>query len=230
MSGEVKKVTVFIMGQKYEVPEGFTILNAIEYAGYQLKKGVGCREGFCGACATVYRLPGDYKLRGGLACQTVVQEGMYIAQIPFTPAQKAIYDMDELKPDVTTFQKLYPEAFRCLGCNACSKVCPQEIKVMDYIQAIMRGDIALAADLSFDCIMCGLCAMRCPAEMAQYNIALLARRLYGKYMMPKPEFLEKRLKEIEEGKFDKEIEELMKMDRESLAKKYSERDINFEIT
>ena len=155
---------------------------------------------------------------------------MYIAQIPFTPAQKATYDLNELKPDVTTFQKLYPEAFRCLGCNACSKVCPQEIKVMDYIQAIMRGDIALAADLSFDCIMCGLCAMRCPAEMAQYNIALLARRLYGKYMMPKPEFLEKRLKEIEEGKFDKEIEELMKMDRESLAKKYSERDINFEIT
>jgi len=230
MSGEVKKVTVFIMGQKYEVPEGFTILNAIEYAGYQLKRGVGCREGFCGACATVYKLPGDYKLRGGLACQTVVQEGMYIAQIPFTPAQKATYDLNELKPDVTTFQKLYPEAFRCLGCNACSKVCPQEIKVMDYIQAIMRGDIALAADLSFDCIMCGLCAMRCPAEMAQYNIALLARRLYGKYMMPKPEFLEKRLKEIEEGKFDKEIEELMKMDRESLAKKYSERDINFEIT
>ena len=230
MSREVKKVTVFIMGQKYEVPEGFTILNAIEYAGYQLKKGVGCREGFCGACATVYRLPGDYKLRGGLACQTVVQEGMYIAQIPFTPAQKATYDLNELKPDVTTFQKLYPEAFRCLGCNACSKVCPQEIKVMDYIQAIMRGDIALAADLSFDCIMCGLCAMRCPAEMAQYNIALLARRLYGKYMMPKPEFLEKRLKETEEGKFDKEIEELMKMDRESLAKKYSERDINFEIT
>ncbi|MCD6131335.1 MAG: 4Fe-4S dicluster domain-containing protein [Candidatus Hydrothermae bacterium] len=230
MSGEVKKVTVFIMGQKYEVPEGFTILNAIEYAGYQLKRGVGCREGFCGACATVYKLPGDYKLRGGLACQTVVQEGMYIAQIPFTPAQKATYDLNELKPDVTTFQKLYPEAFRCLGCNACSKVCPQEIKVMDYIQAIMRGDIALAADLSFDCIMCGLCAMRCPAEMAQYNIALLARRLYGKYMMPKPEFLEKRLKEIEEGKFDREIEKLMKMDRESLAKKYSERDINFEIT
>jgi len=230
MSGEVKKVTVFIMGQKYEVPEGFTILNAVEYAGYQLKRGVGCREGFCGACATVYKLPGDYKLRGGLACQTVVQEGMYIAQIPFTPAQKATYDINDLEPDVTTFQKLYPEAFRCLGCNACSKVCPQEIKVMDYIQAIMRGDIALAADLSFDCIMCGLCAMRCPAEMAQYNIALLARRLYGKYMMPKPEFLEKRLKEIEEGKFDKEIEELMKMDRESLAKKYSERDINFEIT
>ena len=230
MSGEVKKVTVFIMGQKYEVPEGFTILNAIEYAGYQLKRGVGCREGFCGACATVYKLPGDYKLRGGLACQTVVQEGMYIAQIPFTPAQKATYDLNELKPDVTTFQKLYPEAFRCLGCNACSKVCPQEINVMDYIQAIMRGDIALAADLSFDCIMCGLCAMRCPAEMAQYNIALLARRLYGKYMMPKPEFLEKRLKEIEEGKFDREIEKLMKMDRESLAKKYSERDINFEIT
>ncbi len=227
---QTKMVTVFIMGQKYEVPEGSTILNAIEYAGYQLKKGVGCREGFCGACATVYRLPGDYKLRGGLACQTVVQEGMYLTQIPFTPAQKAIYDIDEVKPDISTFQKFYPEVFRCLGCNACSKVCPQELKVMDYIQAIMRGDLELAADLSFDCIMCGLCTMRCPAEMAQYNIALLARRLYGKYMMPKPEFLYKRIEEVEQGKFEEEFKEMMSLSPEELKKRYAERDINFKIT
>lgn len=225
-----KMVPVFIMGQKYEVPEGSTILNAIEYAGYQLKRGVGCREGFCGACATVYRLPGDYKLRGGLACQTVVQPGMYLSQIPFTPAQKAIYDINEVKPDISTFQKFYPEVFRCLGCNACSKVCPQELKVMDYIQAIMRGDIELAADLSFDCIMCGLCTMRCPAEMAQYNIALLARRLYGKYLSSKPEFLFKRIEEIEQGKYEKEFEEIMSLSEAELKKRYKERDINFKIT
>ncbi len=225
-----KRIPVFIMGQKYEVPEGFTILNAIEYAGYQLKRGVGCREGFCGACATVYRLPGDYKLRGGLACQTVVQPGMYITQIPFTPAQKATYDIEKLKPDVTTFQKFYPEVFRCLGCNACSKVCPQELDVMGYIQAIMRGDIQMAANMSFDCIMCGLCTMRCPAEMAQYNIAILARRLYGRYLSPKSEFLEVRLKEIEEGKFEEQFKEIMSLSKEELRKRYVERDINFKIT
>ena len=55
-------VTVYIMGKAYKVPAGSTIMGAIEYAGYQIKRGAGCREGFCGACATVYRLPGDFKI------------------------------------------------------------------------------------------------------------------------------------------------------------------------
>jgi ferredoxin len=50
-------VTVYIMGQAYQVPAGLTILKAMEYAGFRLVRGVGCRGGFCGACATVYRLP-----------------------------------------------------------------------------------------------------------------------------------------------------------------------------
>ena len=54
-------VTVFIMGKAHKVPAEATIMGAIEYAGYQIKRGAGCREGFCGACATVYRLPKDYK-------------------------------------------------------------------------------------------------------------------------------------------------------------------------
>ncbi len=227
---EAKKIPVYVMGQRYYVPEELTIIQALEYIGYQLKRGVGCREGFCGACATVYRLEGDYKLRGGLACQTVVQPNMYIAQIPFTPAQKAIYDLEKLTPDVHPFMEYYPETFRCVSCNTCTKVCPQELLVMDYIQAVKRGDLELAADLSFDCIMCGLCAMRCPAEMAQYNIAILARRLYGKYLMPEPTFLFQRIKEIEEGKFDKEMEEIMSLSREELEKRYASRDLNFEIT
>ena len=55
-------VTVSIMGKAYKVPADATIMGAIEYAGYQVKRGAGCREGFCGACPTVYRMPNDYKL------------------------------------------------------------------------------------------------------------------------------------------------------------------------
>lgn len=225
-----KLIPIYIMGQKHMVPDDSTIIGALEYVGYQLKRGVGCREGFCGACATVYRVEGDYKLYGGLACQTVVVPNMYIVQIPFAPAEKAVYNIDELKPDVSVFQRYYPELFRCVACNSCTKICPQEIQVMDYIQALIRGDIALAADLSFDCIMCGLCAMRCPAEMAQYNIAILARRLYGKYLAPKAEFFRTRLKEVEDGKFDEEIAHLMKMSREELDKAYYSRKIDFKVT
>ncbi|MCD6205008.1 MAG: 4Fe-4S dicluster domain-containing protein [Candidatus Marinimicrobia bacterium] len=225
MSQEQKMVKVFIMGEAYDVPEGSTIIMAMEYAGFQLKRGVGCREGFCGACATVYREKGDYKLKGGLACQTVVKDGMTLAQIPFVPAEKPIYDIRELTPDIDTIKALFPTVFRCVACNTCTKACPQEIKVMDYIQALKRGDIARAADISFDCIRCGLCALRCPAEIVQYNAATLAQRLYGRYLNKKSPELEERITEIENGKYEKELNELVEMPREELSKRYYEREI-----
>ena len=44
------KVPIFIMGKKYDVPASLTIQKALEYAGYQLIRGCGCRGGICGAC------------------------------------------------------------------------------------------------------------------------------------------------------------------------------------
>jgi heterodisulfide reductase subunit C len=218
-------VTVFIMGKAHTVPADATIMGAIEYAGYLIKRGAGCREGFCGACATVYRLPGDYKIYTGLACTTLVEEGMWLSQLPAIPGQKALYDLDKLEPNVATIQKLYPEVFRCVACNTCTKACPQDLEVMDYIQAAKRGDIEKVMDLSFDCICCGMCAIRCPAEIVQYNVGLLAKRLYGKYLSKKSLELKKRLKEIESHEFDNEYKELMTMKKDKLKKKYYERDL-----
>ena len=217
-------VTVYIMGKAHRVPAEATIMGAIEYAGYQIKRGAGCREGFCGACATVYRLPGDYKIYTGLACTTLVQEGMWLSQLPVIPAQKPVYDIEKLEPNVTAFQVLYPEIFRCVACNTCTKACPQSLEVMDYIQAAIRGDIERVMDLSFDCLSCGLCAIRCPAEIVHYNVGILARRLYGRYLAPKSPELEKRLKEIKEKKFDKEYKELMGLKHDELKKRYYARD------
>ena len=217
-------VMVYIMGKAHRVPADATIMGAIEYAGYQIKRGAGCREGFCGACATVYRLPGDYKIYTGLACTTLVQEGMWLSQLPVIPAQKPVYDIEKLEPNVTAFQVLYPEIFRCVACNTCTKACPQSLEVMDYIQAALRGDIEKVMDLSFDCLSCGLCAIRCPAEIVHYNVGLLARRLYGRYLAPKSPELEKRLKEMKEKKFDKEYKELMGLKRDELKKRYYARD------
>lgn len=218
-------IPVFIIGKQYLVPAGLTIMKAMEWAGYKLVRGVGCRGGFCGACATAYRIQGDPKLYFGLACQTVVQPNMYLAQLPFFPARRATYDTTQLEPTPTTLFSLYPELLRCLGCGTCTKACPQQIDVRAYMAAGMRGDIARMADLSFDCIMCGLCAARCPAEEAQYNIAVLARRLYGRYLAPRSKHLEDRLNEIREGKFDTEIQVLKNISTDELKARYRARDI-----
>jgi formate hydrogenlyase subunit 6/NADH:ubiquinone oxidoreductase subunit I len=228
MADQRARIEVFIMGEAFLVPEGSTIIQAIEYAGFQLKRGVGCREGYCGACGTIYREHGDYKLKGGLGCQTVVTPGMAIAQIPFTPAEKPAYDLDALEPNANPFKTLYPSVFRCVACNTCTKACPQEIKVMDYIQALIRGDVARAANLSFDCIRCGLCALRCPAEIVQYNAAMLAQRLYGKYLSLRHPQLPKRLEEIQRGDYEPAVTELVGSDREELSKRYFSRELKID--
>ncbi len=222
---EENLIPVYIMGKRYMVPPTLTIMKAMEYAGYKLIRGVGCRGGFCGACATTYRIKGDPKLYFGLACQTVVEPDMYLAQIPFFPAQRATYDLTELEPTPTMLFTTYPELLRCLGCGACTKACPQDLDVREYMAAGMKGDIATMADLSFDCIMCGLCAARCPAEEAQYNIAILARRIYGRYLSPRSEHLEERLEEIEAGEFDAALEKLKELNRDALVERYEARDI-----
>jgi succinate dehydrogenase/fumarate reductase-like Fe-S protein len=221
----IEKVTIHIMGKAYSVPADQTIMGALEFAGYQLIRGAGCREGFCGACSTIYRLPGDYKLYTAPACSTLVVEGMYLAQIPFVPTDKPTYNINVLKPDFTAFEDVFPEVFRCIACNNCTKACPQDLEVMDYIQAIIKNDIAQCADLSFDCVACGLCAIRCSAEMVQHNIGLLARRLYGKYLSPRGEHLQNRIREIESGNYREEIQQLMSMDRDSFMGLYDARDI-----
>jgi len=123
------------------------------------------------------------------------------------------------------WSSIYPELMRCLSCGTCTKSCPQDIDVKDYMAKAMRGDIAAVADQSFDCIMCGLCAARCPAEEVQYNIGILCRRLYGKYLAPKAEHLSERVAEIEAGKFDGPMKEIRSLSEEELRQRYNERDI-----
>lgn len=217
-------IPIYVMGKRYEVPETLTIMKAMEYAGFKFLRGAGCRGGVCGACPTVYRRAGDYKLYFGLACQTVVEPDMYLAQIPFYPANRANYDIEKIEPVADAIHALYPEIFRCVACNNCTKACPMHVEVLDYISAIKQGDIAKAAKLSFDCIQCGMCASRCMGELPQYHIAQLVRRLYGKYIQPKAEHLQKRVEQIESGRYDKILEDLQKMSHAELEKLYKERE------
>ena len=60
-------VNIYLFGKQYSVPDHLTIMRAMEYAGYQLIRGCGCRNGFCGACATIYRIKGEVELHVALA-------------------------------------------------------------------------------------------------------------------------------------------------------------------
>ncbi len=202
-------LNVYLFGKRYQVPAGLTIMTAMEYAGYELVRGCGCRNGFCGACATIYRIKGEIELHGCLACQTEVQEGMYVATLPFFPLEKRVYNIEEIKPNEQIMMQLYPEIYSCIGCNACTKACTQELNVMQYIAYAQRGEYDKCAEESFDCVMCGVCSSRCPAGISHPQVAMLARRLNGKYIAPECGHLADRVNEINEGIFDEKIAELM---------------------
>ncbi len=222
-------VTIYVMGKAYRVPADLTIMQAMEYAGFRFIRSCGCRAGFCGACATVFRRSGDYKLYAALACQTRVEEGMYLVQIPFVPAEKALYDVEKEPFDPSVVLKHYPEVLRCVACNTCTKACPQDLQVMDLIQGVIRGDLKAVAEGSFECVQCGLCAMRCPAEIVHYHVTQLVRRLYGKYAMPLEPNLEQRVREIEEGEFEEEFERVMSLAPEELKEMYVEQQRTREV-
>jgi heterodisulfide reductase subunit C len=224
---KVRMIDIYIMGKRCQVPEGLTIMTALEYCGYNLIRGCGCREGFCGACATIYNFINDPTIRYALACQTVVQQNMVITQIPFFPAAEALYNVEDLEPEEgeNKLTELYPDILTCFGCNNCTKSCPQDLEVMEFMSDAIRGSYEKVYEKSFDCLMCGLCAARCPQGLQPYNIALAARRLRGAHIAPKSQHNLDRVKEIQQGKFDAELKKLEKMTKDELRELYARREI-----
>lgn len=77
-------VHVYFFGKQYQVPKALTIMRAMEYAGYQLVRGCGCRNGFCGACATLYRVKGRQELKTCLACRPRWRRACTLPPCPFS--------------------------------------------------------------------------------------------------------------------------------------------------
>ena len=109
--------------------------------------------------------------------------------------------------------------------NACTKNCTQSLNVMQYIAYAQRGEFDKCAEESFDCVMCGVCSSRCPAGISHPQVAMLARRLNGKYLAPKSRHLADRVQEIKDGTFNDLIEALMGKPVEELKELYNHREI-----
>jgi ferredoxin len=209
-------VTVEIMGKKYQVPQGITLIQAMWHTGHQIMRGIGCLGGVCGACATLYRTKGSYELKQGLGCQLIVEEGMsFSLSAPF-PVQKPIYRMEEISDPKQEIFKYFPEVALCRNCNACTEACPQGIDVRTGIWKAAFGDFKEASNLFLSCVMCSLCVPVCIAEISSNQVGLYVRRAEGVFFNERPPQLSDRIEEIQCGKYDPQWEKLMKMSEEEL--------------
>ncbi|MBI5136331.1 MAG: 4Fe-4S dicluster domain-containing protein [Nitrospirae bacterium] len=214
MSAEIQTqmITVEIMGKQYQVPDGMTVISTMWYTGHQLTRGVGCLGGVCGACATVYRNKDDFALKVGLGCQMRVEDGMSFFMTPYYPAAKPNYRIEEIEHPKEELFKYFPEALNCRNCNACNKVCPQDIDIKGAVKDAVKGDFAAAADKALSCVMCGLCVSRCIAEMAPNMIALYARRTWSVFYATKHERLDMQMERIRSGYWNDEWEKIFALD------------------
>ena len=96
---------------------------------------------------------------------------------------------------------------------------------MQYIAYAQRGEYDKCAELSFDCVMCGVCSSRCPAGISHPQVAMLARRLNGKYIAPECEHLAERVQEINDGMYNDLIEKLMQKPVKEIKELYNNREI-----
>jgi len=101
---------------------------------------------------------------------------------------------------------------------------------MEYVSAAIRGDIEKVAKLSFDCVMCGLCTARCPGELGQYNIGILARRLYGRYIAPKAAHVHEMVGRVAAGRYEEGLRRLMATPIEELKTIYTKREMEPEMS
>ena len=73
--------------------------------------------------------------------------------------------------------------------------------------------------------MCGICSSRCPAGISHPQVAMLARRINGKYIAPESKHLTERVKEIQDGLCAEALQTIMDKPIEELKELYNHRDI-----
>ncbi len=212
--------TLYIMGNAYTVPAGFTIMTSMEYAGFQLTRGCGCRGAVCGACAVIYRVGIEKHWHVGLACQTLTQDHMNFLFLPHHQGKQPIYQAHTSPCTAEFIETLYPQLSQCIHCNTCTKSCPMNLKVLGYITALRQNDFEKVRKLSMECILCGICAMRCPREISPFAMALMARRLYTIKTLQHTKNFTQGLNQAQQNHWQPKISAFKNMNKQELINQY----------
>ena len=187
-------ITIELEGCKISVPEGLTVIEALWDTGHEIKRGIGCLSGLCGACTVAYLEGGAQRVKFGLGCQVVVAAGMNVIMLPYFPSRIASYDMIGMADPLQELPGHYPELDSCDDCKACN-VCPEWIQVAGFVKNAKAGAYAAVAEKVKDCHLCGLCASRCPKSIAPHYIGLYIQRSCARQQILPPN-LRRRLTEM----------------------------------
>lgn len=209
-----KAITIELEGRKIKVPEGLTVIEALWDTGHDVKRGVGCLSGLCGACTVAYLEKDGKKVKFGLGCQKIVEDGLNVIMLPYFPSRVARYLLETMESPLKQLPEIYPELYTCNDCKACN-ICPEWINVAGVMKAAKDADYETATGHIMDCIMCGLCASRCPKGIAPQHVALFIQRARAKERVFPPN-LRKRLEEMEALQFDADLRRMAAMGGEEL--------------
>lgn len=207
-------ITIELEGRRIRVPAGLTVIEALWDTGHDVKRGIGCLSGLCGACTVAYLEADAPRVKFGLGCQVVVAEGMNVIMLPYFPSRMARYDLAVMKNPLESLPEQYPELYACNDCKACN-VCPEWIHVANFVKSARDGEHAITADKVKDCHMCGLCASRCPKSIAPQYVGLYIQRACARGEAIPPN-LAKRLHEMAAAAYDRELAEVMAMSDDEL--------------
>lgn len=196
-------VRLVIDGHPIDGEPGTSLLQAWVAAGLPLTENVGCMgQGVCGACRVLVRRSGERLAQTGLACETLVEDGMQVAFINLSRGSRPHpYDLHSLGDSwdaIARIDELFPEAKRCRHCGGCDSACPKGIQVEQMVNLAAVGQTYAAAELFDDCVQCNLCVAACPEHIDPAHLGQLVRRMTAA-MTLRPSDLIMRLHELEAG-------------------------------
>lgn len=214
MRNDKTTVIIELEGRKIRIPEGLTVIEALWDTGHDVKRGVGCLSGLCGACTVAFLEKDGKRVRFGLGCQKVVEDGLNVIMMPYFPSRVAHYLLETMERPLEHLREIYAELYTCNDCKACN-ICPEWINVAGVMKAAKEADYETVNEHIMDCIMCGLCASRCPKGIAPQHVALFIQRALAREREFPPN-LQRRLEEMEASAYDARWRTVTALDSEEL--------------